>query len=181
MRLDDTEIETGETVSLIALSAFYLLAYVGMIVTTVIVTKSDPTDPTVAFDRQIRASTVPIDEQLIDLIQNTAEFYCNICQAHVIENSKHCQMCNRCTYEFDHHCRWVSNDIGRLNYIAFMRMLLCVILTFIFQISICIVAITIVTRLKSREEEIEKNNVPGAIGTISITDNQSFDDTFDLQ
>ena len=49
--LDDTEVETGETVSLIALSVLYLLAYLGMIVTTVIVTKSDPTDPTVAFDR----------------------------------------------------------------------------------------------------------------------------------
>ena len=49
--LDDTEIETGETLSLIALSVLYLLAYLGMIVTTVIVTKSDPTDPTVAFDR----------------------------------------------------------------------------------------------------------------------------------
>lgn len=49
--LDDTEVETGETVSLIALSILYVLAYLGMIVTTIIVTKSDPTDPTVAFDR----------------------------------------------------------------------------------------------------------------------------------
>ena len=49
--LGDTEVETGETVSLIALSILYVLAYLGMIVTTIIVTKSDPTDPTVAFDR----------------------------------------------------------------------------------------------------------------------------------
>ena len=49
--LGDTEVETGETVSLIALSVLYVLAYLGMIVTTIIVTKSDPTDPTVAFDR----------------------------------------------------------------------------------------------------------------------------------
>ena len=181
IELDDTEVETGETVSLIALSILYVLAYLGMIVTTIIVTKSDPTDPTVAFDRQIRTSTVDIDEEVVDLIQNTAEFYCNICQAHVIENSKHCQMCNRCTYEFDHHCRWVSNDIGRLNYIPFVRMLLFVILTFIFQISICIVAITIVTRLKSREEEIENNTAFDAVTeTIASTENR-FDKIVDLQ
>ena len=118
----------------------------------------------------------------MDLIQNTAEFYCNICQAHVIENSKHCQMCNRCTYEFDHHCRWVSNDIGRLNYIAFMRMLLFVILTFIFQISICVVAITIVTRLKSREDgEVEENMKITGVGVITVENRPDDEKMIDLQ
>ena len=48
---DNKAIENVETICLITLSLLYLLAYLGMIVTTVIVTKSDPTDPTVAFDR----------------------------------------------------------------------------------------------------------------------------------
>ena len=141
------DLKTVEIISLISLALVYLLAYVGMVLTTVIVTKSDPTDPTVAFDRHIRSSSVPLDQKIIDIIQNKAEFYCNICQAHVIENSKHCQACNRCTYEFDHHCQWVSNDIGRTNYIPFMRMLLFVILTFLIQISHCVVCITIISRI----------------------------------
>ena len=59
----------------------------------------------------------------------------------MIENSKHCQKCDRCVYEFDHHCRWISNDIGRFNYIAFMRMLIFVILTLVSYMANCVVAI----------------------------------------
>ena len=72
-----------------------------------------------------------------------AEYYCNICEVHVIEDSKHCQLCNRCSYEFDHHCRWVSNDIGRLNYIIFIRMLICVAFTLIIQVCFCIFVVKI--------------------------------------
>ena len=47
--------ETVENIGLIILSTLYGLAYIGMIVTTIIVTKSDPSDPTVAFERHIKA------------------------------------------------------------------------------------------------------------------------------
>ena len=127
---------------LILLSVLYLFAYLGMIITTIIVTKSDPTDPTVVFDRQLRSSS-ELNRTAIDLIQTHAEFYCNVCQAHVIENSKHCAYCNRCTHEFDHHCRWVSNDIGRSNYIEFLRMLIFVIITLVLQITLCVFAINL--------------------------------------
>ena len=35
------------------ITVFYVLTYIGMLIFTVRVTKSDPTDPTVAFERQI--------------------------------------------------------------------------------------------------------------------------------
>ena len=97
-----------------------------MVITTVKVTRSDPTDPTIAFHH---------DKQVIDVeekdafIANRANFYCNVCDAFVIEYTKHCVECNRCCADFDHHCKWIANDIGRLNYVVFLRMCLFVAIT----------------------------------------------------
>lgn len=116
------------------LTLAYVIAYLGMIITTVIVTKSNPTDPTVAFERAI---SKVYDEETASYLQDLAEYHCNICKTSVIEGTKHCGFCNRCTTGFDHHCRWVSNDIGRFNYIQFIRMLLFVLATQILQIVTC--------------------------------------------
>ena len=48
------ENETAEIVGLVLLSVLYAVAYISMIITTIIVTKSDPTDPTVALERAVR-------------------------------------------------------------------------------------------------------------------------------
>ena len=60
----------------------------------------------------------------------------------MLEDSKHCAFCNRCVHEFDHHCKWVSNDIGRFNYINFLRMLIFTTLMLILEIVTAIVGIT---------------------------------------
>ena len=46
--------EKDEMVGLILLSALYAIAYTSMIITTIIVTKSDPTDPTVALEKALK-------------------------------------------------------------------------------------------------------------------------------
>ena len=53
-----------------------------MIVTTYLVTVSDPTDPTVAFERE--AKRLGIFEQNEDFITRRATFECNICNTFVI-------------------------------------------------------------------------------------------------
>jgi hypothetical protein len=53
-------------------------------------TISDPTDPTIKLERD--------NKQGIKNGFNSEnyEFYCNICECHVLENTKHCSSCNRC-------------------------------------------------------------------------------------
>ena len=115
------------------LIALFAVACTGMIVTTFLVTKSEPNDPVVQFERLIRSQPI-IKQQFIDYIEKHASYFCSICDTHVFAGSKHCSICNRCCYEFDHHCRWVSNDIGRLNYILFIRMLLFTMSTLLLQL-----------------------------------------------
>lgn len=112
-------------------TAGYLIASLLMVIFTVRVTKSDPTDPTVALERFARLA----NEQKMAAVEFDVceyEFFCEVCDTHVLKNTKHCQRCNRCSAEFDHHCVWVANDIGLSNYIDFIRMLTGVFFTVIF-------------------------------------------------
>jgi palmitoyltransferase len=47
----------------------------------------------------------------------------------VTRTSKHCGSCDRCVDGFDHHCKWLNNCIGRVNYRLF------IVLIFSLQVS----------------------------------------------
>ena len=126
----------------ILLSLLYLLSFTFMVYLVIKVTASDPTDLTTSLERRSRLCTNITDRKLI-FDQEKYSFFCDLCNTHVLENSKHCFKCNRCTFEFDHHCAWLSNDIGLYNYVNFLRMLLTVLLTCFFQLAMCCYALTV--------------------------------------
>ncbi len=49
--------------------------------------------------------------------------YCDICRSYVNKSSRHCRTCARCVENFDHHCMWINNCIGRKNYKLFLIMI----------------------------------------------------------
>uniref|UniRef100_A0A3B0NEC0 Palmitoyltransferase n=1 Tax=Theileria annulata TaxID=5874 RepID=A0A3B0NEC0_THEAN len=48
--------------------------------------------------------------------------HCSVC-LYVDPSSKHCNVCNKCITKFDHHCIWVNNCIGLVNYLYFILLL----------------------------------------------------------
>jgi hypothetical protein len=57
-----------------------------------------------------------MDEYSIPFKEDEFEYYCPVCDTHVLEGTKHCNRCKRCAKGFDHHCKWLNNCIGYNNY-----------------------------------------------------------------
>nr|AAN77310.1 Putative DHHC-type zinc finger protein [Oryza sativa Japonica Group] len=74
-------------------------------------------------------------------------FFCSLCEAEVLKNSKHCRVCDKCVDGFDHHCRvrytsfvfpngytlsplnnWLNNCIGKRNYKGFFLLMTSAVL-----------------------------------------------------
>src|SRR3569833_3661897 len=85
-------------------------------------TRIDSTDPTVYRERESREKDV-VDDNFNPL---DFEYYCNICDTHVLEFTKHCSDCNRCVQLLDHHCMWLNTCIGKKNYKPFFALLVVI-------------------------------------------------------
>ena len=77
------------------------------------------------------------DEKIKDieslLFKQKDEFkkFCFKCSINKNENIKHCSICQKCCYEFDHHCYWLNKCVGKKNYISFIIILYICLIDFI--------------------------------------------------
>ena len=100
----------------------------------------------------------PVDRLVLDpdLIENF-EYYqledCHICGKR-IKGSHHCSTCGRCTEDFDHHCKFLNNCIGKHNYEVFIRLLSLNLLYFTISIGESIWVLAAAIRNSSVREAI---------------------------
>ena len=100
-------------------------------------------------------------KDLLDIVENEedAENFCPYCLVKHIYRSKHCLICQKCIEEFDHHCFWVGNCIGKNNYRLFFTFLIYVVLNTLFNF--CITCYYLVNEILSKYGEINNNSFPG--------------------
>ena len=80
-----------------------------------------------------------------------AENYCPYCLVKKTYRSLHCLICQICVDEFDHHCFWVGNCIGKSNYTLFFIFLVYILLNTLFNVITNIYFL--VKEIKEEEDE----------------------------
>ena len=79
----------------------------------------------------------------IDIIEREEDInhFCPQCKVKITNvHTKHCLICDDCFEEFDHHCFWVDNCIGKNNFGLFFAFLFLMNLNTIFTIVLAILS-----------------------------------------
>lgn len=68
--------------------------------------------------------------------------FCKTCLIYRPPRTSHCSICDLCVEEFDHHCPWIGNCVGKRNYIYFLKFLLSINVLAVTGFGICLAFIT---------------------------------------
>ena len=117
-------------------SSFFIILSLIVIALSLISTYIDPSDLLLKQELLKREKYIKQNEKFT-LQFSKKDLICIICCCNINNDSKHCKKCNKCIEHFDHHCNWLNNCIGKLNYSYFYLLLLILIINFILNIVIC--------------------------------------------
>jgi len=96
---------------------------------------------------------------ILDIVEKGKEVeeFCPLCLVQSKYRSKHCLICQVCVDEFDHHCFWVGNCIGKNNYTLFFVFLIYILANTLFNIGVNIFYLA----TEIGFDITEKDNFPG--------------------
>ena len=100
-------------------------------------------------------------KDLLDIVEKgeEADNFCPYCLVKHKYRSKHCLVCEKCIEEFDHHCFWVGNCIGKNNYSLFFIFLIYVNLNTLFNFGI--ISYYLLKEIIYGYDKKENQNFPG--------------------
>ncbi|XP_077652716.1 palmitoyltransferase ZDHHC19-like [Urocitellus parryii] len=68
--------------------------------------------------------------------------WCPTCNFHRLPRTFHCESCDICVEEFDHHCSWVNNCVGHRNIRLYLLLLMSLCLYLGTVLATCVLFIT---------------------------------------
>jgi len=76
--------------------------------------------------------------------------WCDTCDIYRPIRTSHCGICNNCVENFDHHCPWTGNCIGRRNYRYYLIFIFACSLDCLYMISLSIAHIILNTNASDK-------------------------------
>ena len=93
-------------------------------------------------------------KDLLSIVESGEEVenFCPYCLVRKTYRSLHCLICQKCVDDFDHHCFWVGNCIGKNNYTLFFIFLVYILINTLFNVGVNIYFLIKELTLKDDEE-----------------------------
>eukprot|EP00918_Siedleckia_nematoides_P052284 GHVU01114263.1.p1 GENE.GHVU01114263.1~~GHVU01114263.1.p1 ORF type:complete len:389 (+),score=72.07 GHVU01114263.1:403-1569(+) len=154
--------------ALVCCAVLYSISAAGVLGCAIVCTKMDPRDPNIFLtmfpsQEHPRSDSAVSELEAPERLPTTLE--CELC-GKIESRTKHCRACNKCVSEYDHHCKWLNNCIGRENYRQFLLLLFFVGAMTI--ISVCMALYTIIGQAVGGLVEIYWKEYYGGYSDVAL-------------